>query len=422
MNPTDHYIKRSLSKLIQELMTHYPVVIINGARQVGKSTLAQHLFPNYRYVLFDPVIDVYNAKKDPELFLSSHGTPLILDEIQYTPEVVPTIKRRVDHNKKPGQYLLTGSQQWAVMKHLAESLAGRAAIVELEGLSLQEIGAQTFNPSWLELWMSSSDSELISIFSERLTLPKTLPEQIWYGFLPRVQSLPENLVSRYHLDYFRTYLERDVRLFGDVNDITLFERFTRIVAALSAQEINYAQIGRELGVVPQTSKRWLNALKATFQWFEVPAYSNNIIKRVSSRPKGYFADSGMLCFLQQVSSPMALLGHPLYGAIFETAVVSEIRKMSACMDLAPNLYHWRSYSGAEVDLILERDGVFYPIEIKGNSQPKKKSISGITAFRQQHQHLNIGRGLVIAPAENFQPLSRSDWIMPWDTFVAFLQK
>jgi uncharacterized protein len=157
-----------------------------------------------------------------------------------------------------------------------------------------------------------------------------------------------------------------------VNDLSQFSRFIKLMAAFTAQEINYSELGRDIGITAQTAKRWMNTLVHTFEWFEIPAYTNNVIKRISHKPKGYFADTGQVCYSQMISSPNSIAAHPLWGAIFENAVVCELRKQTLTMAMPPHMYHWRTYSGTECDLLLERDGKFYPIEIKAKTRPTRK--------------------------------------------------
>lgn len=409
------YIDRAISKRLVELTKHFSCVVVVGARQVGKSTLLQHVFNDFNYVVFDPVIDVENARRDPELFLNNRRYPLILDEIQYAPELLPVLKRRIDKDKIPGQYILTGSQQWGVLKNVAESLAGRAVFVDLEGVSLEEIsGNLSPETCWLSRWLTNPQ-ELISNPPERLTLPYTLYEHLWRGSLPKAQFLPLDTIVDFQSAYQRTYVERDIRLLANISDLQLFGRFVRLVAACTAQEINFTQLGRDLGIHPATARDWLNLLKESFQWLEHPAYTGNAIKRISLKPKGYFADTGQVCFSQAISTPNALGGHPLWGPIFETAVVNEIEKQCTCMPSPPIAYHWRSHGGAECDILLERDGTFYPIEVKATTRPSRGDTSGFRAFRATYPHLKIAPGLVIAPTDLFQQLSENDYVLPWDS-------
>ena len=408
------YLARAITNRLYQLADNFPVVVLTGARQVGKSTLLQHtLGRRAATVVFDPVTDVENARQDPELFLNNRRPPLILDEIQYAPELIPTIKRRVDLDRSPGQYILTGSQQWGVLKSIAESLAGRAVFLDLEGFSLAEIAERTAPSPWLHDWLE--DPAAFPVQGRRqLPIDRTLYEQLWRGWLPEAQFLPLQVISDFQAGYLRTYVERDVRLLAEVSDWQLFSRFIRLLTALTAQEINFSQLGRELGITPQTSRRWLDILQATFQWFFIPAYSANPIKRVSNRPKGYIADTGMACAAQAIASPNVLGGHPLFGPFFETAVAGELRKQCSLLSPRPNLYHWRSHGGAEVDFLLEYNGVFHPIEVKAATAVGRRDTMGIAAFRKTHPNLHIAAGLVLAPVDTIRQISDHDYAVPWN--------
>ncbi len=390
---------------------HFPALVLSGARQTGKSTLIAHIFPEHETVVFDPVKDIGNARQDPDLFLDNHPPPLVLDEIQYAPELVAALKRRIDATgRKPGSYILTGSQQWSVLKSVSESLAGRAVFADIEGFSLSEIAEQVPDVSWLGRWLSDPEA-FVSQAALCRDPTRSLNEQLWRGWLPEADRVPLDLLPDFHASYFRTYIERDVRLLADVEDWQLFGRFVQLVAAMSACEINYSQLGRDVGITPQTARRWLGLLRATFQWYEVPAYSGNPVKRISGKPKGYFSDSGLACHLQQISSPVALGGHPQTGRLFEAAVMAEIRKMCTLESVAPALYHWRTHGGAEVDILLERDNCFYPLEVKLGTRPSRKDTRGFAAFRNTYPSLRMAPGLVVVPGfagENHSLLKISD--------------
>ena len=408
-----NYKTRIVTKKLRHMVERFSVVVVSGARRVGKSTLLEHVFGDWPAVVFDPAMDVGNARQDPDLFLDNHPAPLILDEIQYAPELVAAIKRRVDRTRRPGQYVLTGSQQWSVLKSASESLAGRAVFLDLEGFCLAEIAQATTDRHWLKRYLDAPD-DFVADPPQRLPSDKTVYEQLWRGFMPESDSLEQDWLGEFHRAYMRTYIERDVRLISDVSDWQQFGRFVQLVAALTAQEINYARLGRELGVTLQTAQRWLAMLKATFQWFEAAAYHGNTIKRISSRPKGYFADTGLACSLQMISKPQTLGGHPMVGALFETAVIGEIRKLAATLSTPPSLYHWRSHGAGEIDLLLERDATFYPIEVKLGSNPSKGDLRGIKAFRNTYRRLNIAPGLVICPTERCMLLGDNEYALPWD--------
>lgn len=407
------YIPRLLSKQLIGLTKNFPTVVLVGARQVGKSTLIKHLFPHYGYFQFDPYEDIEGARQDPDLFLKNRPPPLILDEVQYAPEIISAIKRRIDSNREPGQYILTGSQQWGVMKQMAETLTGRTVIIQLEPFSLDEIADNKPSESWLEQWILNKFKPPISNFTY-LKLKKTPFEQIWRGFLPEAQKIEIEYVQAFHSAYQKTYIERDVRLLADIHDLHLFTRFVRLTAALTAREINYQQIGRELGIANQTAHRWLSLLKEIFEWHEIPAFSLNTIKRLSARPKGYFSDTGQICYCQAMTAPLVLGSSPLWGSVFETAVINEIRKQLLWIGKPFNLYHWRTHGGAECDLLIERDNVFYPIECKATTNPTRGDTSGITAFRKTFPNLNIAPGLVICLADKAYQLSENDYALPWN--------
>ncbi len=364
-------------------------------------------------VVFDPVVDVENARAEPEVFLDHHRTPLFIDEIQYAPELVPALKRRIDKNRAPGQYVLSGPQQWEVLRTLAESLAGRVVFLDLEGFCLAEIAQQTSGSSWLERWWADADGYLAAR-PQRLADPRSLYERMWRGFMPEAELLSADVLADFHAAYQRTYIERDARLLGRVDDWQEFGRFFRLAAALTAQEINYSQLGRDIGLSSQTARRWLRILTATFQWHEVPAWSGNTIKRVSGKPKGYLADTGVAAAAMRISSPSALADHPALGALFETAVVGEVRRLSSVLSSKPALRHWRSHGGAEVDLLLERDGTLFPIEIKATARPTRNDVRGIAALRATYPKQRIARGLVLAPVSDVTPLTEADTALPWD--------
>ena len=420
------YKPRILAAKLQRMIQRFNVVIISGSRQVGKSTLLRNELSGWDTVVFDPAVDIGNARRDPDLFLNNHPAPLILDEIQYAPELVGAIKRRVDlartanysnstsANGNAGLYVLTGSQQWSVLKSASESLAGRAAFLDMEGFCLAEIAEAGGEDHWLNRYLAAPE-QFVAEPPKRLGMARTVNEQLWRGFLPEADTLERTWIPEFYNAYLRTYIERDVRLLADLADWQQFGRFVQLAAALTAQEINHSQLGRDLGMTPQTAQRWLATLRGTFQWFETPAFHGNTIKKISGKPKGYLSDTGLACSLQKISAASTLSGHPMTGALFETAVAGEIRKLSATLPTPPNIYHWRSHSGAEVDLLLERDGIFYPMEVKLSSRPSRQDTRGIASFRANYPQLKIAPGLVIAPVERVEQLSENDYCVPWDS-------
>lgn len=412
-----NYLHRLLEEKVRRLAGVSPAVLVVGARQVGKSTLLSHLFPKARHVVFDPVVDVGGARRDPEFFLQQHPPPLILDEVQFAPELLPVLKRRIDDDPRPGQWFLTGSQNFAVLRNASESLAGRVAILELHPFSLAERCGKggKAGASWVDDLFSDDAAALLS---RRKRLPSTPDEtvfkRLWRGGFPRFTGLDDDMIPDLLGSYLSTYVERDVRLLAAVEDQHLFGRFLGLCAALTAQEVNHSHLGRELGISSPTANRWLRTIVAGYQWIEVPAFSTNAVKRISRRPKGYFADTGLACQLHRISSAAALSGSPLLGRLFETLVVTEVVKLSARSAMTPRMWHWRSHGGAEVDLLLERDGRFVPVEVKATPRPSERDARGIRAFRDANPRLAAGPGFIVSTAPEPYELRDGIVVVPYD--------
>ncbi len=404
------YKQRIIQNKISELFGHYPVVAVLGARQVGKSTLVENLFrDSMGSVVFDPVVDIENARLDPEFFLQNHPPPVFLDEIQYAPELLGPIKRRIDLRRENSQYILSASQNLSLLRNISESLAGRVAVVNLLPMTRREISGE-IHPSFLETWLSNSRSETPD--QETLQVPLLYPS-LWQGGYPKIMELPDHLISNYWESYLQTYIERDVRTVANIGSLQSFGQFISLLAALSSQEINHTHLGRELGIDRKTALAWTQIAEATFLWHTIPPFSRNAVKKIAGRAKGYFSDTGFLCYLQRISSPEAIGGHPLKGSLFETYIVMEIMKTMQAWPMRPNLYHFRSYGGAEVDLILEMNGRLYPIEIKAKSNPSRNDGRGIGAFRACFPTENIGPGLILCAVEQPLPLDDNLMAIPW---------
>jgi uncharacterized protein len=393
-----NYKKRSLESKLKLYKENFPCVLVSGSRQVGKSTLIEHLFsPGAKMFTFDPLQDLFGEKSDPDLFLLNNPPPLILDEIQYVPQLVPSLKRFVDRNRHPGMYLITGSQQWEVMRHLSESMAGRIAVLELSPFSLPELAGAAEKP-WFAEWLQTSVAGRPDEADQRLLSGtggvEPLIPQIWRGMFPEVQSLDEQAVPGWMRGYMATYLQRDVRSFLQVQDERQFALFMGLCAALTARECNYSQLGREIGLSAPGASKWLNVLRGGFQWLEIPAFSNNQIKKLSQRPKGYLTDTGLICHLLRIPSPEALPANPAFGSVFETFSVLEIVKQIQTLSSLPALYHYRQHSGAEVDLIVELNGKYFPLEFKASSRVRPADAAGMDIFREKHGD-RVGTGLIL---------------------------
>lgn len=424
--PVMNYRRRELESSLRLLCEHFPILAVLGARQVGKSTLVEHLFgAEYETVVFDPIEDIGQARAEPDLFLDNHPGKLFLDEVQYAPELLAAIKRRVDRCREPGRFILSGSQNLAVIKKISESLAGRVAIVELHGLSFQEStgGAPS---GFLQKWVMNEGGRRSAVFAEDCAEPREDGRQRteggesppWYqriyrGGMPGTLDLPEELLPRFFSSYLQTYVERDIRTVADVGNLQLFSRFFRLLSALSSTEINASQVGRDLNIDRRTALAWKSVLEATYQWTEVPAFSRNPVKRISGKSKGVFSDTGMLCHLQRITEPDMIAGHPLQGRIIETWVLTEIFKICSAWNTLPGFYHYRSAGGAEVDLILELNGRLYPVEVKSKTHPSKKDAAGIQSFQKTFPDENVAEGLLVCAASKPYWISENVLALPW---------
>lgn len=411
------YLTRLLEDKLRAYHAAFPCVVVVGARQVGKSTLLNHLFADtIPTFVFDPVQDLYGARSEPDLFLRNHPPPLILDEIQYAPELVPAIKRMIDRDRRPGQFVLTGSQQWAVMKNLAESLAGRTAVLEMPGFALCESQAKPATP-WLAVWLNLASTGNFAAAEEGMRSFRSAglrpSECIWRGSFPEVQSLDESVVPGWFLGYTATYLQRDMRLLLESRDEAHFAQFISLCAASTAQEVNAAHLGRDIGLAHTTARRWLDVLRGTYQWLELPAYTRNTVKRVSQRAKGHLWDTGLAAHLMRISSPAAVTGHPAFGPLFESLVVGDCLRQLQGERMVPTAWHYRRHSGAEVDLILERDGKVFPIEVKATANPKPRDADSVSAFQAEAGSAGMP-GLVVYAGDRVVRLNERCLAVPFD--------
>lgn len=398
---------------LRELAGFFKVVLVTGARQVGKSTLLHHTFPDHEVVVFDPLQDLYGARSDPDLFLDNFPPPIILDEIQHAPELLTALKRRVDSLEEPGQYLLTGSQNLAVLRTVAESMAGRVGIMELEGMTSAELAGRGEERGWLARWLE--DPRQLRTPSEAPRLRGLPPaERLWKGSLPGLLDAPDSIVPDYLRSYVQTYVDRDVRSLEDIRQLAEFGRFLALSAALTAQEINRAHLGREVGISPSTARRWLDLLIHSYQWRELPAWHGNTVKRVSGKRKGYLRDTGVAAWLQRLSSPRALAVSPLHDALFETWVANDIHGQLVQVPGPPRLWHWRTAGGAEVDLILEQDGRLFPVEIKKKSTLSGHDTRGLRSFRHTYGEETVAPGLIVYAGSAAYWIDEHTFAIPWD--------
>lgn len=405
------YITRYAEKKILKFAKQFKITLLLGARQVGKTTLLKHLYNSAQYFVFDPSQDLYNARTNPDLFLETFAPPLILDEIQYTPELLSSLKRFVDNLDQKGLYFLTGSQNFSALKAVSESMAGRVGILELSPFTSFEKQGVSLEQTWLHHYLHNPDH----FHKEKyVLLEKPLLEHLWSGGYPgTITSDLEDLRDFYH-SYLQTYTERDIRALSNISDIHTFSAFLKAQAALTAQETNHSQLANAIGITFKTAKEWENLQSYAYQAFQIPPYSGNTLKRVSKSPKSYIKDTGFACYLTSISSVESLIGHPMLGALFETFCVSYIRTHLAFE--AVSLFHWRSQGGAEVDLLIEKDGQFYPIEFKTSTHPSSRDARGILEFMKTYPHLKVQKGVVVHGGRDIVPLTDYAIGVPWNLF------
>ncbi len=393
----DSYIRRSLEPVIKRAVSEFPAVILTGPRQSGKTTLLQSLFHNKcGYVSLDAPDVRAAARNDPRGFLAMYPAPVIFDEVQNAPDLLPYIREKIDaRRQEKGQYLLTGSQNLLLTEKVSESLAGRAAVLRLLPLTRREISGEPEKPF---PWERSPGSP-----------GKQSPgsKNIWEGFIrgnyPELVADPKRDASLWHASYVQTYLERDVRTLRQVGDLTQFQNFLRAIAARSAQLVSLTDLSRDVGVALNTAKSWLSVLEASFQVIVLRPWYANKGKRLVKTPKVYFTDVGTLCYLTGLKDPGHASSGPMGGHIMETAVVSEVYKTLAHRGEEPNLYFWRTSSGTEVDLVLEAGNHLVPVEIKLSATPRAAFGDSIRVFRNEYPGRALP-GYVVHPGEIRLPL------------------
>ena len=401
------YINRDLEEKIKFASKEYACILITGARQVGKSTVLKKLMDDNREeVLLDDIEERKLASKDPALFLQMHSLPILIDEVQYAPELFSYIKMAIDKGVAPGSFWLTGSQPFKLMELAQESLAGRIAIIHMPSLSQHEIyGNDKTEPFSIDLDKLKNRS--------KINKPADLNEiyrRIWSGSLPGHISGKYTDRDLFYSSYLQTYIERDVKEIADIDDTMIFSDFIRSAACRAGQMLNVSDIARDVGISNDTAKRWLKILEKSDIVFFLRPYSNNLLKRTIKTPKMYFFDTGLVAYLTRYSSPEILANGAINGAILENYVVSEIIKTYHNNAKECLIWYYRDTNSNEIDLVIESDGMLHPIEIKRTASPGTELIKPFKLLDKAS--IPRGKGAIICMKETLSAVDSDNYIVP----------
>lgn len=402
------YIKRHAEKTTKELAQMFGAVLIAGPRQVGKTTMLEKITKGVNYISLDDPVMRASAKVETGTFFKDNPPPVFVDEIQKVPELFEQIKLIIDKSHKKGQFFMCGSQQFQMMKGVSESLAGRIGLCTLLGLSLREVQGilcdLPFLPSNFYLCKRREDFKDISY------------EDIWgiihRGLMPELYTNKKNRWELFYSGYVGTYIERDVKEFTEIGNTIKFTNFMVAAAAMTGQLLNLTSLARDVGVSVPTIERWLSILVASNIVYLLPPYSNNVLKRAVKTPKLYFLDTGLVAYLTKWSSPEVLKNGAMAGHIFETFVVSEIIKSYYNAGIInPPIYFYRDKDMNEIDILIEENGVLYPLEIKKHADPKKSDAKAFNII-DNIQNVKRGQGGVICLYDKLVTLDEGVKVIP----------
>ncbi|MBO6055144.1 MAG: ATP-binding protein [Oscillospiraceae bacterium] len=403
------YISRHMETRILELSKFYSAILLTGPRQAGKTTMLRSLAENEnigrKYVTLDDLAERDMAKNDPALFLQLHRPPVLIDEVQYAPELFTYIKIHIDEHHNPGDFWLTGSQIFRLMRGVQESLAGRVALLHMSPLSQREITGAPCVPFTTDLDRLLAGQDQIQ--------PVTTPElfaRLWKGSMPGLISGQTPDRNIFYSSYLSTCVERDVRELSGRVDALKFNRFVTAVAARCSQLLNYNALAEDADIDIPTAKAWINILETLGIIFLLHPYSNNVLKRTIKTPKVYFYDTGLVCFMTRWSSPEVAESGAMNGALLENYTVSEIMKSYQNAGLEPYLYFYRDRDAKEIDVILEGDGKLSPLEIKKTAAPDKRLTHAFHVIDKSP--LQLGTGAILCMADHLSAIDRDNLIVP----------
>lgn len=406
------YINRAMEATFKRMAQEFSVVLLTGPRQVGKTTMLKRLAEaegvNREYVTLDDITEREMAKNDPKLFLQLHKPPVFIDEVQYAPELFPYIKIYVDEHQQAGDFWLTGSQIFKLMDGVQESLAGRVCLLHMSPLSQAEACGCTSEPFTVDFERLLMRSKAVAPASIQ-----EIFERIWRGGMPAIVSGVKKEQAAVYSSYISTYIDRDVKEIADRVDSFKFLNFVTVVAALTSQMVNYKTIADAVEISVPTVKNWLNILERLGIIFYLHPYSNNLLKRMVTKPKLYFYDSGLVAYLTKWTDSETLMNGAMSGAILENFVVSEIVKSYQNAGLEPFVYYYRDKDNKEIDIVLERNGTLYPLEVKKTMMPDKRwtNVFGLL----DKTSLKRGTGGILCLSDKFTAFDRGNLIIPvWE--------
>ena len=397
------YIKRHIEKVLMSSINEKGALCVTGARQIGKSTVLKKTFPEYGELTLDDGRLLRLALEQPEDFFTQFEPPIFIDEIQYAPSLFPYIKMHIDKTGDTGAFLLSGSQRFEMMSNVTESLAGRVNLIDLYGLSVREIFNDDFQEAFIptQNYLGRRNPKPIS-YNE-------VWENIWRGFFPEIVESGTEWY-RFYSSYVRTYLDRDVSKLGKVGDLLKFERFMAAIAARTGQALSIADVARDVSISQQTAEKWLSVLGASNMIYILKPYYSNVLKRLIKTPKIYFTDTGLACYLIGWDNAKVLQNGVMAGAMFETfALVEIIKSWANSNGVTPNMnfYYFRDKDGNEIDLIIKRNGVLYPIEFKKRINCDRGDIAAFRQLDRVHD-MQRGEGCVVCMADDVFPITTTD--------------
>ena len=388
------WISRKYEKTLETLFRQFPAVVLTGPRQVGKTATVRRVFGDGEYVSLDLPSVAAQAESNAEGFLRTGREPLILDEVHYAPSLFRYLKAIIDEDKRPGRFILTGSQNFLLMQGISESLAGRCAVLNMLNLSATEL------------------SEAFDRFDEETYLFK--------GGYPELYAGPDIAPHFWYAAYLSTYLERDVRNILNVGSLRDFDRFLRAAASRTAQVLSYSDLARDVGIAPNTAKKWISVLEASGQIFLLEPYYGNIGKRLVKSPKLYWCDTGLALFLMGFESWDAVERHPVVGALWETHVVMQAVKHFFSLGKSVPLWYWRTSQGDEVDLLIDRGGRFIAVECKYAENVDQGALKGLKALTKAYGRESMIAGYVASRTHRPYPLSDQVTAVPGSFIDTYL--